>query len=335
MENRKLSKNQENQGKAPVTVKNIIANVNIKKRFQDVLGKRAFGFMASIIDVANSKNFENVEPFSIVSSALVAATLDLPINPNLGFAYIVPYNDRKRGKVAQFQMGYKGFVQLAERTGQYKTINAIVVYEGDIKHINRLTGEIELDDKNTKQDKIIGYISYFRLINGFEKAFFMTVEQVEKHAKKYSQSYKSHKDYIVKSSRWTTDFDTMALKTVIKLLLSKYGMLSIDMQLALETDQALIKGSVLRDGEHINGNNVEYVDNKNAVDVDFEEELKNVNSQELDIEEDSSSQNEKTGKSNTSGNKDIKSDGDKNGDNPKSDDIPDIPGQTEMEDPGF
>jgi recombination protein RecT len=330
MENKKLSKNHGN-----VTVKNIIANESIKKRFQDVLGKRAFGFMASIIDIASNKNLEDVEPFSIVSSALVAATLDLPINPNLGFAYIVPYNDKKRGKVAQFQMGYKGFIQLAERTGQYKTINAIVVYEGDIKHINRLTGEIELDDKNTKQDKIIGYISYFRLINGFEKAFYMTVDQVEKHAKKYSQSYKSHKDYIVKSSRWTTDFDTMALKTVIKLLLSKYGMLSIDMQLALETDQALIKGSVLRDGEHINGNNVEYVDNKDAIDVNFEEELKNANSQELDINEDNLSQNEKTKKSNTLQNNNIKLDGDKNGDISKSNDIPDIPGQTEMEDPGF
>lgn len=288
MENRAITNKQ--QSKSPVTVKNIIANINIKKRFESILGKKASGFMASIIDVASSKNFQNVEQYSIVSSALVAATLDLPINPNLGFAYVVPYNDKKRGKIAQFQMGYKGFIQLAERTGQYKTINAIKIYEGDIKHIDKLTGEIEFNEENENiedddKKKVVGYVAYFRLINGFEKTLYMTANKIEKHAKKYSQSYKSRKDYIVKSSRWTTDFDTMALKTVLKLLLSKYGMLSIDMQMALETDQAVIKSDVLHGGT-VGGNNAEYVDNKDAVDVDYEEELRNANSKGIDIEED-------------------------------------------------
>lgn len=282
MENKNLVKGQQ---KPPVNVKNVIANVNIQKRFKEVLGKKSSGFMASIIDVASSKNFQNVDGFSIVSSALVAATLDLPINPNLGFAYIVPYNDKKRGKIAQFQMGYKGFVQLAERTGQYKTINAIEIYEGEIKHIDRLTGEIEFNEDIDESDKkkIVGYVAYFKLINGFEKTLYMSKEQIEKHAKKYSQSYKSHKEYIVKSSRWTTDFDTMALKTVLKLLLSKYGMLSIDMQTALETDQAVIKGNVLNGG-HVGSRNAEYVDNE-PTDVDYEEELQNANSQNIDFKE--------------------------------------------------
>ena len=297
MVNKELTKTQQ---KAPATVKNIIANVNIKKRFQDILGKKSAGFMASIIDISNSKNFQNVDQFSIVSSALVAATLDLPINPNLGFAYVVPYNDKKRGKIAQFQMGYKGFIQLAERTGQYKTINAFKVYEGDIKHIDKLTGEIEFNEEtaDVEEDddkrKAAGYVAYFRLLNGFEKTLYMTTKQIEKHAKKYSQSYRSTKAWVRESSPWSTDFDTMALKTVTKLLLSKYGMLSIDMQMALETDQAVIKSDVLHGGT-VGGNNAEYVDNKNAVDVDYEEELRNANSKGIDIEEDGS-QNQASGK---------------------------------------
>lgn len=272
----------QNQNSKPVTqqpigVKNILANVNMKKKFEEILGKKAAGFMASITNISNLPTMAGVDPMSIVSSAVVAATLDLPIDPNLGFAYIVPYNcktvvDGKETwvKKAQFQMGYKGFIQLAMRSGQFKTINAIEVYEGDIKKVNRLTGEIEFNEENPNQDKIVGYVAYFQLLNGFEKALYMTVSQVEKHAKKYSQTYKSEKTK--SSSKWATDFDAMAIKTVLKLLLSKYGILSIEMQRALETDQAVIKNDVAN-GADINSSTVEYVDNNHGDihDVEFTE----------------------------------------------------------------
>lgn len=250
------------------SVKGLLSNINYKKRFEEILGKKAAGFMSSIINISNSYTLKEVEPKSIVSSAVVAATLDLPIDPNLGFAYIVPYNDKNKGKIAQFQMGYKGFIQLAMRSGQYKTLNAIEVYEGDIKHINRLTGEIEFNEDNKTREKIIGYVAYFSLINGFEKSLYMTTDEMEKHAKKYSQTYKSNKDYVVRSSKWTTDFDSMALKTVIKLLLSKYGILSIEMQTAIQTDQSVINNNVA-DGAEINSESIEYVDN-NVQDADYE-----------------------------------------------------------------
>lgn len=148
----------------------------------------------------------------------MAASLDLPINQNLGFAYIIPY-----GNEAQFQMGYKGYIQLAMRTGQYQTINAAEVYEGEIVKQNRFTGEYEFGEKTS--DKIVGYIAYFKLVNGFEKYLYMSIEEMQAHAKKFSKNYKGGTD------KWgITDFHSMAIKTVLKRLISKYGILSIEMQ---------------------------------------------------------------------------------------------------------
>lgn len=234
-----------------VVVKHYLDSDVVKQRFQEVLKDKANSFIASITSlVSSSQNFEGVDANTIIQSAMIAATLDLPINPNLGFAYIVPYTGK-----AQFQMGWKGFVQLALRTGQYRLLNAIEVYDGELVSRNKITGEILLDQTKKSSDKIIGYVSFFRLINGFEKTLFMTTEEMEKHAKRYSQTYKSTKDYVVKSSKWTTDFDAMALKTVLKLILSKYGILSVELQKAIQADQAVI--SETKDGE----TQFEYVDN--------------------------------------------------------------------------
>lgn len=268
-----LINNNQPQAPARTTVKGLMCQVDVKKRFEDILGKKAPGFISSVINVAKSPSLADAEPNSIMASAVVAATLDLPIDPNLGFAYIVPYNDKKQGKIAQFQMGYKGFIQLAMRSGQYKTINAAPVFENDLKKINRLTGEIEFNDNPEPSTKIVGYVGYFRLINGFEKALYMTREELEIHGKKYSQSYKSNKDWVVKQSLWTTDFDSMATKTVLKLLLSKYGPMSIEMQTAIKSDQASFNKDVIN-GD-IDGN-INYPDNQpnehyNAVDTEFTE----------------------------------------------------------------
>lgn len=231
-----IAKQQKNQVN---TVETLMSKSDVKSKFTDVLGKKAPGFIASII-TASKNNLKDVEPGSILKSAMTAATLDLPIEQNLGFAYLVPYNNKVNGqwiKQAQFQLGYKGYIQLAIRSGQYKTINAIEVYEGEIKKINRLTGEIELNENESEIDrsKVIGYMAYFRLINGFEKSLYMSREEAEAHAKKYSKVYASGK-----SCLWKTDFDAMAIKTVLKRLISKYGIMSIEMQKAVLSDQAII-----------------------------------------------------------------------------------------------
>ncbi|HBG0090340.1 TPA: recombinase RecT [Clostridioides difficile] len=276
-----------NEIQRQVSVKNLLSTEAYKKRFKEVLKDKANTFMASVVNVSNLPSLKDAEPNSILKSAMVAATLDLPIDPNLGFSYLVPFVN-KGVKEAQFQIGYKGFIQLAMRTGQYKTINAIEIYENEIKSVNRLTGEIEFNENKDEIDKeiVVGYIAYFKLLNGFEKTLYMSKDDMEKYAKRYSQTYKSNKDYVVKSSLWTTDFDSMAVKTVLKRLLSKYGILSIEMQKALETDQAVIKDD----------NSVEYVDrqveeeieenaNKKTIDMTIEEKEKAIEIKESKPEE--------------------------------------------------
>lgn len=210
-------------------VQSLLQTPAFKKRFEEMLGKRAPAFISSIISAVNSNSaLKACEPMSVISAAAVAAAMDLPINSSLGFAHIVPYKN-----VAQFQMGWKGFIQLAMRSGQYKTINVTAVLEGQIKRHNLFTGEMEFVTESTS-DKKVGYLLYFRLLNGYEKYFYMTRERVEDHGKKYSFSYKKG------FGMWVDDFEAMALKTVAKLGLSKYGVLTVDMQKALEVDQTVV-----------------------------------------------------------------------------------------------
>lgn len=249
---------EELKGIAPIAktssyqqqLKHYFNNDLLKKKFADVLGndKKANVFISSLLSLANSKiDFQGTDLNSIYTASMTAATLDLPINPNLGFAYVIPYerNSKVGGnwvktKDAQFQLGYKGYIQLAMRTGAYKSINAAPVYEGQILSRNRLTGEINvnLSFEPNPNSIIVGYVSYFKLLNGFEKFYYMSKSEVENHAREYSQSYKNDKS---NSSRWAKSFDAMALKTVLKLLLSKYGILSVEMNTALLSDQATIE----------------------------------------------------------------------------------------------
>lgn len=258
----------------PATLQSMVTSAGIRERFNDVLGKKAPAFISSLISVANNSDMlAKADPTTVITAGIMAATLDLPINQNLGFAYIVPfYNGKKRITEAQFQMGYKGYVQLAMRTGQYKTINASEIYEGEIKSRNRLTGEFELGERTS--DKVVGYIAYFRLVNGFEKYLYMTKEEVEAHAKKYSQTYKKG------FGLWSTDFDSMAIKTVLKRLLSKYGILSVEMHnmaTALSNDGAVIRD---KDGQLTPDFEGATVDVQAEVADTIEH---NANSEELDI----------------------------------------------------
>lgn len=216
-----------------LTVKHLLAQDSYKNRFHEIMGKKAQGFISSVINVSSSADLAACNPNSVIMSAVVAATLDLPIDKNLGFAYIIAYKDHGNS-VAQFQIGYKGFIQLAMRTGQYSRLTANAVYEGQLIKANPFTDDYEFDFDAKKSDKVIGYVAYFRLVNGFEKYNYMTREQVEKHGKKYSQTFKKG------FGKWADEFDSMALKTVLKLLLSKFGILSIEMQRALVADQAEI-----------------------------------------------------------------------------------------------
>lgn len=217
-----------------------INNDSVKRKFNDVLDKGAGAFVTSLLSLVKSTpQLQNCDPKTTISAAMTAATLKLPINPNLGFAYIVPYKTD-----ATFQIGYKGIIQLAMRTGQYKTINASVVHEGEVEDVDFITGEIIRGKR--KSNEIIGYIAYFKLVNGFEKTLYMTKEDMELHASQFSQSYNTDKRYSKSRSVWSTNFDAMALKTVLKQLISKYGIMSIDMQggeamaTAMANDQAVI-----------------------------------------------------------------------------------------------
>lgn len=237
-------------------LKDMLRSDNIKTRFREILGTKAPGFISSILSVANSSLVNVSDANSIMNAAVIAATLDLPINPNLGYAAIVPYNDKKtRTCIAQFQIQYKGLVELALRSGQFASLIDEVVYEGQLIRKNKFTGTYEFDEDAKTSDKVIGYMAYFRLLNGFEKTFYMTIEEVEKHAKAYSRSYQ--KGFGV----WVDNFDVMARKTVLKLLLSKYAPKSIQMQQALTFDQAVVKND-LTTAETIEEAEITYIDNE-------------------------------------------------------------------------
>lgn len=223
-----------------LTTKQFFQRDDVRSKFNELLGNRTNQFMTSLLSIVNNNSYlKNANPESIYTSAMMAAALDLPINPNLGFAYIIPYKQQ-----AQFQIGYKGLIQLALRSGQFKTISVTPVYEGQLLENNPLTG-FKFDFNNKQSDKAIGYAAYFSLINGYEKTMYMSVAEVEAHGKKYSKTFND--------GVWKNDFNNMACKTVLKLLLSKYAPLSIEMQKAVVADQSVIK--------NVEDMKVEYVDN--------------------------------------------------------------------------
>lgn len=213
-------------------LKHILAAESVQEQFKSVLAENAGAFVASIIDLYNTdRTLQMCDPKNVVMEALKAASLKLPINKQLGFSWIVPYRDSKTGQyIPTFQLGYKGYIQLCMRTGAYRYINADVVYEGELVKHDKLTGEIEIDPDKRTSDKKIGYFAFIETLNGFRKTLYMSVEEVTKHAQKYSKSYGN------KNSVWVTDFDAMALKTCLRLLLSKYGVMSVEMQRAYIED---------------------------------------------------------------------------------------------------
>ncbi|WP_394660976.1 recombinase RecT [uncultured Acinetobacter sp.] len=242
----------------PATIKQYVSDSKIRQKFEEVLGKKTQGFLASVMQVANQSQLKGAVPATVINAAMMAATLDLPINNNLGFAYIVPYKRKfKNGQgqwtetlEAQFQMGYKGFIQLAQRSGQFARIAATPVYQGQLVSANPLLG-YEFDWNVENKGEAIGYVAFFKLLNGFTAELYMSTADVKKHAGKYSQSFKYG------SGVWKDNFEAMALKTVTKLLLSKQAPLSIDMQTAQLADQSIV--------HDVENNDFEYIDHSDAV----------------------------------------------------------------------
>lgn len=229
-----------------------------QKYLEDILKERKGSFVNNITAlVANDANIQDCVPSTIIFAALKSTALDLPLDKNLGYAFVIPYKDNKKGvTVASFQLGYKGYKQLGLRSGQFKIIpHATDVKEGELVSRNRLTGECVFnfieDEEKRASLPTIGYVSYFRLLNGAESTFYMSKEEVNRHALTYSQTYKSKFDNIRQQSKWTTDFDMMAIKTVTKLNLSNNAPLSPEMKDAIRADMSV----------QFEANKYEYYDN--------------------------------------------------------------------------
>lgn len=222
----------------------VLDREGFRKRFNELLGKRTPQFVSSVVSLVNAD--ENLQkafyqsPISVVQSALKAATFDLPIDQNLGYAYIVPFNNKVKTEAgeekrmeATFILGWKGMHQMALRSGVYKTISVVDVREGEFISHNRLTGELQLsfveDEDERESLPIVGYAGYYRLVNGAEKTIYMTKKQVEAHERKFRKS-----QYMGKG--WRQDFDAMALKTVYRQLIGKWGIMSIDYRSSQEAE---------------------------------------------------------------------------------------------------
>lgn len=279
---------------------------SVQQQFKNALGEHKDAFVASLIDLYNGdKSLQTCNTNALICEALRAATLRLPLNKALGFAYIVVYNNSVKrvddngndvldpqthkpiyDKVPTptFIPGYKGYIQLAMRTGQYKTINADFVYEGELRKVNKLTGEIAFDGEK-KSDRIVGYFCYFELLNGFSKTLYVSVEDMAKYAKHYSPSIgykttieqliaKANDGIVAKKVGWEGNFNDMALKTVIRRLLSKYGYLSVEMQNAISGDM---------EGADFADRNIMIADNANKASIPDNVPYENVDTETGEI----------------------------------------------------
>lgn len=267
------TQNQVGAANAPARVKPTellkcaINEEEVQQQFKNALGKSSGSFLTSVVELfSGDSKLQRCEPKKVLAECLKAATLHLPITKALGFAFVIPYKSRQKFTVQNqdgsyrevwddvytptFQIGYKGLIQLPMRTGQYRTINADVVYEGELRKGSKLTGIYDFDGEK-KSDKVIGYFCYFELLNGFNKTLYMSVEAMAAHAKQYSKAL-SGKDVTVESLLnlanlpvkvdsnslgWLGNFHGMAIKTTIRNLLSKYGYLSVEMQMAMDYEK--------------------------------------------------------------------------------------------------
>lgn len=229
----------------------------VKNQINSIVGgKNGTKFISAVVSaVNNNPALQECTNQSILAAALLGESLNLSPSPQLGQYYMVPFDDKEKGKVAQFQLGYKGYIQLAIRSGQYKKLNVISIKEGELIRFDPLNEEIDVqlieDEEQREQAATIGYYAMFEYVNGFRKALYWSKKKMEAHALKYSKGYASDKRKGTAWTFWSRDFDGMAYKTMLRQLISKWGIMSIDMVTALDADMAVIR----EDGTK------EYVDN--------------------------------------------------------------------------
>ena len=232
----------------------------IKNKINSVIGgKDGQRFISAIVSATTTNPaLQECSNGSILSAALLGEALKLSPSPQLGQYYLVPFNDKSKGKVAQFQLGYKGYIQLAIRSGQYKKLNVMAIKEGELVRFDPLNEEIEvnlIEDEEVRENApTIGYYAFFEYTNGFKKALYWSKAKMESHALKYSQGYAADKKKGTAWTFWSKDFDGMAFKTMLRQLISKWGIMSIEMQSAIDADMAVINEDGTKD----------YVDNDNS-----------------------------------------------------------------------
>ena len=262
-------------------LKTMINADSVQQQFRNALGNHKDAFVASLIDLyTGDKQLQTCKPQAVIAEALRAATMNLPLNKALGQAYIIVFNNKgengEKVPTPSFIIGYKGLMQLAQRTGQYQNINADVVYEGELRKTDKLTGTIDFGGER-QSDKIVGYFAYFKLLNGFEKTLYMTVDDMAKYAKRFSPSLKFNQKVtpatLIKLANeepkagvvgWLGDFTAMAKKTVLRRLLSQYGYLSIEMQQAIANDNEGDTALADRDDTIEDRGNVQVIETEEA-----------------------------------------------------------------------
>ena len=251
--NNSLAKSQQKLGLAAYLTQDAVKNqIN-----SIVGGKDGDKFVTAIVSAVNANPaIKDCTNQSIMAAALLGHSLKLSPSPQLGYYYLVPFNDKEAGKVAQFQLGYKGYIQLALRSGQYKKLNVLAIKEGELEYFDPLNEEIKVNLMIDKWDErenapTVGYYAMFELVNGFRTAIYWSKGQMENHAITYSPGYKVKKGYTF----WEKNFDAMAYKTMLRQLISKWGVMSVEMQTAFDSDMAVI---------HEDGSKT-YVENDNEI----------------------------------------------------------------------
>lgn len=236
---------------------------SVKAKFEEMLGKRAPQFMTSITSVVgNNALLQKADVNSIVMGAATAASMDLPLNPNLGYAALVPFNS-KDGCFAQLQIMTKGYVELFIRSGQCKSLICEVVRKGELVKKNKFTGEYVFDESKKESDEIVGVMAAFELVNGYKKVEYMTVQEVKDHAQKFSQAYRRN------AAIWKDNWEEMMKKSCLKRLLVRWAPKSIEMQQMVMFDQAVVKGDI----SDMNNAQAVYADNTQDVHVEQTEHV--------------------------------------------------------------
>ena len=253
-----MAVNNSLQTRGRQTLSAYLSQDAVKSKINEVIGgKDGQRFISAIVSATTANPaLQECTNSSILSAEMLGESLKLSPSPQLGQYYLVPYNDKNKGKVAQFQLGYKGYIQLAIRSGQYKKLNVLGIKEGELIRFDPLNEEIEVrlieDEETREKAETIGYYAMFEYTNGFKKAMYWSKAKMEAHALKYSQGYRKDKEKGWKYTFWSKDFDGMAYKTMLRQLISKWGIMSIDMQQAMDADMGVI---------HDDGT-VDYVDNQ-------------------------------------------------------------------------